>query len=119
MAAKYTPEQVKRLLNRLEDGLSKGLEQGHLQCLADAGYGDMKMLKNTTLPDLEEAGVPKARAQLIVNANASCANSSESQNCFKDREPQMCQVNRFALFTFFLLASISSSHAQRMHNFAL
>ena len=85
MAAQHTPEPVKGLLDNLEDGLSKGLEQGHLQRLADAGYGDMKLLRNAPLTDLEKAGVPKARAQLIGNASASCANSSKSQISLKTK----------------------------------
>lgn len=66
-----TPGQVEKLLDDLEDGLSKTFRLEHLERLAFAEYDDLKKLRGAALADLEEAGIPTARARLIVNASRS------------------------------------------------
>ena len=70
MALIVTPEQVRVLLDSLEDNLSHEFRENHLQCLAEAGYDTVRKLKGATLADLVETGLSLAAARLILNASA-------------------------------------------------
>ena len=70
MSLNVTPEQVKVLLDNLDDGLSHEFGEIELQCLAEAGYNSVRKLKVATLANLVNAGLQAATAQLILHASA-------------------------------------------------
>ena len=67
------PEQVKILLDNLEDRLSEEFEEEDLQCLAMARYDTVWKLKGVTLADLVDDGLPAAAARLIPGLSTSPA----------------------------------------------
>ena len=73
MAPIVTPEQVRVLLDNLEDNLSYEIRENDLQCLAEARYDTVRKFKGATLANLVDAGLPAEAAQLILNAIATGA----------------------------------------------
>ena len=70
MATVIKPKEVGGLLDFFEAGTSQRFQPIHLQRLANAGYDDVETLQLATLNDLVDAGLPRAKARLVLEAIA-------------------------------------------------
>ena len=67
-AIEATPEKVGQLLEDIQVGLAQHFETEHLQSLAAAEYDAFEVIKAGTFKQFQNAGLPKAKAHLIINA---------------------------------------------------